>query len=449
MQSRRQFLQSSGFATGLVGLSLAHNSLFQRRAQAATLNRKRMVFIFQKGGNDGLNTLIPRGDADYRLRNRPTLFIPEAEAIDTGNGFAQFHPALEPMMEIYQHSALNGQPGPGNLAVLHRIGYGGQSRSHFDSQHYWQNGIPGDSETEEGFIYRRMDGTTDLNASDTGLVAAGLSSAQLLALKGEKLIPNFASARDFSFPGGDKFLGQLPTKPDNSDARGLNGLFGLGAGRRNRPYNSLVYGAGQALGRTVGEIQSAVGQGDYRPANGAIYPNNGFGNKLMEASLLLKRTDIQVIGLEIGGWDTHQSQGRTTGDHARLLSDLALGFRALSRDLESLWQDVVIVTMTEFGRTSKENGSRGTDHAESSVMFVAGGGVKGGIYNCDADSWENRAMFSERDRYLAAKTDFRAVFAEIFERHFEDAPQMIDKIMPGFSIAKLDYPNRFLPLGFL
>ena len=423
--------------------------LFQRRAMAAENSAKKMVFIFQEGGNDGINTIIPRGDSDYSLRTRPTLFIPEEDGIDTGNGFAQFHPSLSPMMEIYNHSTLNGQAGLGNLAVLHRIGYEGQSRSHFDSQHYWQNGIPGDTETEEGFIYRRLNAAVDLGAADTGIVAAGLSSAQLLALKGEKLIPNFSSARDFNFPSGEKFLGIEALRPDGMDARGIRGLFALPPRKLNRPYNSLVYQAGQSLSSTINVIQEAVGDQDYLPENGAIYPENAFGRKLMEAALLLKRTDIRVIGLQIGGWDTHQSQGRVAGSHPRLLGDVAQGFQALSRDLQNQWEDTIVVTMTEFGRTSKENGSRGTDHAESSVMFVAGGGVKGGVYNCDQATWEENAMFSERDRYLSSRTDFRSVFGEVFERHFGDDARQMDEIMPGYSIAKLDRPSAFKPLGFL
>ena len=140
--NRRNFLRTSALAFSSIGLNMVTPSLFQRRLEAAALPKDRkMIFIFLQGGNDGLNTVIPRGDADYSTDNRPSLYIPEDRAIDSGNGFAQFHPALEPMMEIYNHTKLNGQEGAGNMAVLHRVGYDGQSRSHFDSQHYWQNGI--------------------------------------------------------------------------------------------------------------------------------------------------------------------------------------------------------------------------------------------------------------------------------------------------------------------
>ena len=127
---------------------------------------------------------------------------------------------------------------------------------------------------------------------------------------------------------------------------------------------------------------------------------------------------------------------------------MAQGIQALYRDLQDQWDDLLVVTLTEFGRTSKENGSNGTDHAESSVMFVAGGGVKGGVYNCDDRTWEDNAMFSARDRYLARKTDFRGVFGEIFQRHFGDSREQLDQWMPGYSLQRWTTPKT-VPLGFL
>jgi len=170
----------------------------------------------------------------------------------------------------------------------------------------------------------------------------------------------------------------------------------------------------------------------------------------MEAAMLFKRTPVKIVGLNIGGWDTHTAQGQINGNHADLLGELAEGFQALYRDLQDQWDKVLIVTMTEFGRTSEENGSRGTDHAESSVMFIAGGGVKGGVYNCDSSTWADGDMFSSGNgRYLARRTDFRAVFGEIFTRHLGDAPQMLDEIIPGYAASSAEDPARFQELGFL
>ena len=448
--NRRNFLRTSALSFSSIGLNMVTPSLFQRRLEAAALPKDRkMIFIFLQGGNDGLNTVIPRGDADYSTDNRPSLYIPEDRAIDSGNGFAQFHPALEPMMEIYNNTKLNGQEGAGNMAVLHRVGYDGQSRSHFDSQHYWQNGIPGDADTEEGFIYRHIDANFDLNHPDNSFVAAGLSSNQLVALKGQNMIPNFSRTRDFTFPAGNKFLGTPPSSPGSKDGKGLMGLYGLSPDKPFKPYGGLVHGAGQTLGRTMTVVQDAVSKGDYTPENDAVYPDTSMGRKLSEAAMLLKRTPAKIIGLRRGGFDTHQRQGQINGSHANLLGELAQGMQALHRDLQSQWEDLLVVTMTEFGRTSKENGSNGTDHAESSVMFVAGGGVEGGVYNCDQTTWEENAMFSARSRYLGRRTDFRAAFGEIFQRHFGDDPAMMDQLMPGYSIAQLDNPNDFKFLNFL
>jgi uncharacterized protein (DUF1501 family) len=210
-----------------------------------------------------------------------------------------------------------------------------------------------------------------------------------------------------------------------------------------------VHQTGQLLGTTMSILQSAVAQGNYTPENGAVYPDGSFGQKLREAAMLFKRTPVKIVGLTLGGWDTHTSQGQLNGDHPNLLRQLAQGFQALYRDLESQWDKLLIVTMTEFGRTSEENGSRGTDHAESSVMFVAGGGVKGGVYNCDARTWADGDLFSKNGRYVAKRTDFRAVFGEIFTRHFGDPPQLLDEIMPGYSTAAANDPAGFRLLNFL
>ena len=121
----------------------------------------------------------------------------------------------------------------------------------------------------------------------------------------------------------------------------------------------------------------------------------------------------------------------------------------MSLDLQDQWNDLVIVTMTEFGRTSKENGSRGTDHAEASAIFVAGGGVNGGVYNCDSTTWADGDMLSRSRRYVARKTDFRSVFGEIFTGHFGTPANRLDAVMPGYDQAKLAIPSDFAPLGII
>lgn len=450
---RRDFLKSN-LAAGVAGLALGHPFLLNRQLMAAgeSGNNKRLIFFFQRGGNDGINTVIPRGDSEYNRRNRPTLYIPQGNAIDTGNGFAQLHPRLEPMMEVFNKRSLNGRDGPGNLAVLHRIGYADQSRSHFDSQEYWEHGVPGNSEVKEGMFFRHLVNTMDLRDPRNDFVAASVASSQLLGLRGPSPFPNFQAANRFRFPGNEELARKILGENSTDAATAPKGILGLyedapEKGRRNL-YTDLVQNTGQALGSTLKKVQDAAARA-YEPANGADYPGGDFGDKLQEAAMLIKRTDVKILGLNIGGWDTHAEQGSAFGNHGNLLANVAQGFQALHRDLQEQWKDLIVVTMTEFGRTSKENGGGGTDHAEASVMFVAGGGVKGGVYNCDRTTWKDGDLFSTEERYLARKTDFRAVFGEIFTRHFGDDRALLDRIIPGYSEAEKRHAETFGFLDFM
>jgi len=422
MTQRRHFLKS-GFAMGAFGSGLLNILGRQAIAQGAFSNKK-LLFLFQRGGNDGINTVIPRGDPDYNSENRPSLFIPEAEGLAiAGNSFAQLHPALSPMMPIYD---------AGNLAVVHRVGYARQSRSHFDSQEYWERGVIREPSETRGIFYRQLAEMLNVNDPQNALAGIGLSGSGIKALRGPVPFPNFRRARDFNFTGNTaeraKFLGNLPE--GGQPGTGVLGMYGADS-IFSTTASGLVHATGESLGRTV-QTLSAAGA-DYTPENGAVYPDSGLGRQLTEAALLFKRTDAKIIGLNRNGHDTHQGQGAATGAQANNLNDLAAGFQALSLDLQSIWNDVILVTMTEFGRTSLENGSNGTDHAEASVVFVAGGGVNGGVYNCDASSWEEGAMFSRNERYLSRRTDFRAIFAEIFQKHFGDSQDALSRVIPVYA----------------
>lgn len=448
MYSRRDFLRMN-LAAGAAGFAVSHPFLFNRQVLAATTtpSDKRMIFIFQRGGNDGINTVIPRGDRSYNKTNRPTLHLAEGDALDLGNGFAQAHPRLEPMMDMY------GQ-GKGSLAFLHRIGYAKQSRSHFDSQNYWEHGVPGDAGLKEGMFFRQLVETLDMSDPKNNFVAASVASSQLLGLRGESPFPSFKAADRFRLQGSE----DLATKTLGREAsqgkpipRGVLGLYESDPNKmrdQRKLYTELVQNTGQALGATLKKVQDAA-RTAYKPANGADYPNGDFGEKLQEAAMLLKRTDVKILGLNIGGWDTHADQGQANGSHGNRLGQVAQGFQALQLDLQDQWDDVLVVTMTEFGRTSKENAGKGTDHAEASAMFVAGGGVRGGVYNCDADRWKSGDLFSHKERYLARKTDFRAVFGEIFRKHFGDNEATLEKVIPGYGQAAKAQPDDFSPLGFM
>ena len=454
MLNRRNLLKSGGLAAlGLILPPFVGPEFLARKLMAGNggTGQKKMIFIFQRGGNDAINTVIPRGDADYSSATRPGLFINDLEAIDLGNGFAQLHPSLQPLMEVFNNSALNGIPGPGNLAVLHRIGYPEQSRSHFSAQQFWENGVPGNETLDEGLLYRRFANVPGF--PDNPFPGAYLDDSLPVVMRGSIPMPAFPATADYSFPGTlaqvAKFLGELPSTPGATDGRGFYGAYGGKPDVEGAKYRDILMPTGVKLGESVSTVQQALAQGPYIPENGALYPDNTFGAQLSEIAMLMKRTPATLLGVNIDGWDTHTAQGRLNGSHPNLLGDLALGIQALSRDLQSQWQDVVVVTVSEFGRTSIENGSQGTDHGASSTMFVAGGSVVGGVYNCDPSSWAPGSMFTVNDRYLAANTDYRMIFSEIFANHFGDDLSLMDQFMPGFDAAAAANPALFTPLGFI
>lgn len=444
------------FGSGVMGM------LGRQATAQGGVDPPKLLFIFQRGGNDGINTVIPQGDPSYSPALRPSLYINPASGLglDT-TGFAQLHPGMSPLMEVYNGSAINGVPGMGNLALVHRVGYTRQSRSHFDSQDYWERGVPRDPSVKTGMFYRHLAASSDLSDPVNGFSAASISSNGLRALQGETPFPNFTSASQFDFLGSAeerlKFRGQPPSSEGAGDGKGMLGLYG-GTQLGGRTPSGIVHSTGQALGTTLEALAGA--QETYLPENGAVYPDGRFGRYLSEASMLFKRTDVRILGLNIGGHDTHTNQGAANGSQEGNLADLAEGIRALSLDLQDQWSNLLVVTMTEFGRTSKENGSNGTDHGEASVMFVAGGGVNGGVYNCDETSWEHAdpsdpdpdessAMFLRSGRYLSRKTDFRSVFAEVFTKHFGDSPERLETIIPGYAQAVADTPDEMAELGIL
>ena len=455
---RRKFMKSLCAWGGFGTASLSLLGRQQANAAGGTSGTKRFLYIFQRGGNDGLNTVIPYGDPRYLLA-RPGIGISTADitaaGTDLGNSFAGLHPMMAPMMGTYN---------AGELAVIHRVGYTRQSRSHFDSQDYVERGDPRNNlGLKDGMIYRQLNHMVDLKTAT--FPGAALSSSQMTALVGDNPVANFSDSTDFSFLGNAdqraKFLGELPTAEGAGDGKGILGLYG-DTPLATALYADLVKGTGQALGGTIQTLADANAT-PYVANNDALYPDNSFGRRLKEASMLFKRTDACILGVNIGGWDTHSNQGGAGGGHGYDLMQLAMGYNALKDDLSAqpvdgggtMWDETVVVTMTEFGRTSRENGSGGSDHAEASAMFVAGGAVNGGIYNCDGGTWEtgpneeDSAMFKVNNRYLSRRTDFRAVYGEIFEKHFGNTRAETNQVIPGYDAVEAEEPATMAQLGIL
>jgi uncharacterized protein (DUF1501 family) len=450
--ARRSFLKGAGLT--LAGFSIG--SLFPgpwiRHAMAAgPFSNRRLIFIFLRGGNDGLNAVIPGGDPDYSALNRPTLYVPPASSINL-NGFARLHPALGDMMEVYN---------AGDLAVLHRIGFPNNSRSHFDDQRVWENGDPADSKSFEGWLYRYI---TE-NALEQGVKLPALSAQATppVILRGDTSFVNIANADTFDYIYGDPKRSKL----SNAWRGEYTGLTGL------EPFRPALTDTEVKLVDTLDQYRSwdqshwdpkdpvtlyslfpvsdATNPPDPTGPNGKKFATSSYGffKSLKICALSMLESDAvnldgtRVAGTELSSFDTHTSQGAESGTQAQLFSWLAYGFRSLHvvlsgaavdpRGYASIWSDTVVATLSEFGRTSKENGSFGTDHAAASCLFVAGGGVNGGVYNCDASTWPAGVMFGNAGRYLLMRTDYRAVFWEILRKHMGADPATVDQTFPGYS----------------
>lgn len=457
--TRRGFLDRS-LRTALGAAAMASCNIpgfLQEAIAQGTLppTTKKVLFIFLRGGNDGLNTIIPWGDDAYNITNRPNLFIPKPDPqsvvsgkmsttpdrtriIDVGNNFAGVHPGLADLATIYN----NGQ-----AALIHRVGYSKQSRSHFDSQRYWENGTPRDNFTSSGILYRALVETGVYQGRS--FPAVSVQSSNPLMLRGPIAFPNLSDPTRYDFLG---------VTSGGADRQKL--LAAVTAG------GSVPYPAREnreSLFATTHDLESSIeALKKVGVSNNAFFDTDGtthlfpidaasnqkgvrssaygFFNSLKTAAQILANTDAVVAGTQLDGFDTHNSQGSATGTHADRMQWIGWGFHAVYRYLSGispqLWNDTVIVTLSEFGRTSKENGSGGTDHAEASAMLVAGGRVKGGVYQCGNDSWTVGAqgsMFQVNSRYLRRSVDYRSVLGEIVRDHLGATPAQMDKIIPGYS----------------
>jgi uncharacterized protein (DUF1501 family) len=176
-----------------------------------------------------------------------------------------------------------------------------------------------------------------------------------------------------------------------------------------------------------------VNPAQYKPENGAEYPRNPFGNSLMQIAQLIKAgVGLEVAFTDIGGWDTHVNEGNSRGQLGNLLLNFSSSIAAFYQDLGQRMDDVVLLTMSEFGRTVRENGNRGTDHGHANAMFVVGNGVRGGKVYGQWPGLRSDQLYEGRD--LALTTDFRDVFGEIASRHLGNSN--LKDVFPGYSMSQ-------------
>ncbi len=409
--SRRDFLKSAG-AAGVLGVSqsllpswmpkLVFSPDFQTSGE-----RDIIIAIFQRGGMDGLNAVVPYGEGALYYDRRPTIAIPEPgrselSAVDL-NGFFGLHPSLRPLHEIYTAGA---------LTIVHAAGSPHDTRSHFDAMEYMERGIPGDKTTASGWISRHLQTAAWQNGSP--FRAVGIGAMLPSSLRGPVSAISLRSIADFHLGGREDQLASI----QQTIAR----MYQI-----NAPGDLLQTQAARVFD-TI-DILSALSAIDYQPAHGAEYPDSDFGMGLRQIAQLIKADlGLEIAAIDIGGWDTHEEQGGAEGEMAYLLDDLGRGLAAFYTDMRDYMHRVTVVTMSEFGRRVAENASRGTDHGHGNAMFIMGGGATGQIY---AD-WRGLAPDALDDGDLEVTTDYRDVLAEILlKRVGNDA---FDQIFPGHNV---------------
>lgn len=407
--NRRYFLRNGGIALASLGTLTTSPSFLTRALAQSDKKKKILIAIFQRGAMDGLNAVVPYGEQEY-YNMRPTLAVPRpkegesnpAAAIDL-DGFFGLHPGLSAFKSVYD---------AGQLAIIHAAGSPDSTRSHFDAQDYMESGTPGVKSTTDGWLNRYLQANADQKATPFRGVAMGANLPR--AMQGTAPSLAMTNIRDFTIRGGD--LGSA-----------VQGGF-------EAMYEQTVNDALRNTGRETFEavkLLKKINTTQYQPAAGVSYPRGQFGDRLRQVAQLIKADlGLEVAFTDIGGWDTHTNQGSSQGQLANRFIEFSQGITALFADLQDRGQDVVIMTMTEFGRTAKENGNRGTDHGHASVMFVLGGDVKGGkVYG----KWPGlKAEQLNERRDLALTTDFRDVFAELAKSHL--GASKLDLIFPGYEI---------------
>lgn len=541
--SRRSFLsRSAKLGLGVALSTLVDIPFVMKRALAEGnigLNGKKVLFIWLRFGNDGLNTVIPIQDPEYAAI-RPDIGIQKDNIVGTdpnyyagtgpcfdatqfldaslaprtaadavyaynrairlGNGFAALHPALKFMAPLYNS---------GRLALLHRVAYPKQSRSHFDSQNYWENGNPNNNLSKDGIFYRTIIESGLANTAP--LTGVSIQSALPLILRGSK-----AAMTNLTNPTRYDLLG-VPNSATTGDLKAFNAIAGgnyypfpdkrgrelLDLQYENMTNTLRIFGnmdfsetgntfrdnaktdgdtswypgvADDGMGYYLFPTTDAKNGGYQRPAGGGVNANKrviptsqyGFMSNLKAAAMILNKTDAVIAGTEIGGFDTHQTQGAATGSHANLLQAVGWAMYSLSKYFQNYadkatWNDVVVVTLSEFGRTAVENNDNGTDHAEAGTMFVAGGGVKGygispsGVFGCSPEgalAWKPgprdtnlancgtmyAASPTTKAGYLRRSIDYRSVLGEIIRKHLgatfnpaNPAESQLGRIIPGYA----------------
>ena len=399
MTTRRGFIKSGGLA--LFGISIGGIPTFLSEAVAGIKapglfkRKKILVCIFQRGAMDGLMAVSPFTD-QYLRTARPGLFMSAAKTgnrkplIDLDGRFG-LHPPMSASEPVFRDK---------RMAHVHGIGTPNTTRSHFDAQDYMESGTPFKKGTASGWLNRAV-GLLGHEAA-TPFQAVSLTSSLPRALYGDNPAVAISNLQDFN-------IGLRGTRIGSANvAKSFEDLY-------DQTSSELLKETGKESFEAIKMLQKTDTK-NYKPANGALYPPTALGNSLKQIAQLIKMdVGLEVAFAESGGWDTHFNQGTDTGIFSRNVNDLSNSMMAFWTDMGTLQDDVTVMTMTEFGRTVKQNGTGGTDHGRASCNFILGNDVQGGLVHGKVAELAVENLEDGRD--LAVTTDFRSVFSEVADKH--------------------------------
>jgi uncharacterized protein (DUF1501 family) len=413
--SRRGFMK--GGALALVGTSVIPSFLLRSvmaEATTAAASNKKLVVLFQRGAADGLNIVVPFQEKNYYAM-RPSIAVKQTDVLDL-NGFFGLHPSLAPFKPLYDQ---------GHLAIIHAAGSTDTTRSHFDAQDFMESGTPGVKSTQDGWLNRALlngPAPEGPGGKPSAFRAVALGSQVPRTLQGKVPAIAVSNLADFSVGG------KGPQTSSISNA--FQAMY-------DQSSDAVLHGTGQETFEAV-RMLKAADPAKYTPAAGVAYPNTPYGNSLKQIAQLLKANlGVEAAFSDIGGWDTHQNQGAATGQLANRLTEFANGIAAFWRDMGDEAENITLVTMSEFGRTAKQNGTGGTDHGHANVMFVLGGQVKGGKVYGRWPGLDNAQLNEGRD--LAVTTDFRRVLGEAAYKTL--GSKNMEAVFPGAQLSPANFLN--------
>jgi uncharacterized protein (DUF1501 family) len=410
--NRRFFLHKGALA--IAGTTTIPSFLVRSiLAETPAHPNRRLVVIFQRGAADGLNIVVPYREKNY-YSMRPSIAIPQKQVIDL-DGFFGLHPSLDSFKPLFD---------AGHLAIVHAAGSPDMSRSHFDAQDYMESGTPGIKSTQDGWLNRALQAEDLANSrQQSAFRALSLGTGVPRTLAGKVPALALGNINNFAVAG----RGPLPSPAANA----FEAMYGDSGDR-------IFHAAGEETFEAV-KMLRAANPAQYQPRNGVDYPISDFGNRMRQIAQLLKSTlGVEAAFTDVGGWDTHHNQGSVQGQLSNRLRDFSASIAAFWRDMGDDAENITLVTMSEFGRTARENGTGGTDHGHANVMFALGGNIKGGKIHGRWPGLDNHQLNEGRD--LALTTDYRQVLGELVNKTIGAAN--LDLVFPGAQVNNA----RFLHL---